>query len=197
VAQVTLYLDEETIKRMRREARASGVSQSRWLADLVRERTATQWPEAVRELAGAWDDFPETDELRRSVGRDGSASGLAHVRARHQQRLVLPEGKGESPALLAQPPRTSAFLRGALRLEYGALRSQAGTAPGSTSPAPMRSLGDSRRAAARIRQARARQADRPDGRAGCRDRLEQQAILVTHNTKELRRVKGLRLEDWY
>jgi hypothetical protein len=70
VAQVTLYLDEETIKRMRRDARASGVSQSRWLAELVRERTATHWPDAVRELAGAWDDFPEADELRRSAGRD-------------------------------------------------------------------------------------------------------------------------------
>jgi hypothetical protein len=70
VAQVTLYLDEETIKRMRREARASGLSQSRWLAELVRERTATRWPDAVRELAGAWDAFPETDELRRSAGRD-------------------------------------------------------------------------------------------------------------------------------
>ena len=70
MAQVTLYLDEETIKRMRREARASGLSQSRWLAELVRERTATRWPDAVRELAGAWDAFPETDELRRSAGRD-------------------------------------------------------------------------------------------------------------------------------
>ena len=67
---MTLYLDEETIKRMRREARASGVSQSRWLAELVQKRTATEWPDAVHELAGAWDDFPEADELRGSAGRD-------------------------------------------------------------------------------------------------------------------------------
>jgi hypothetical protein len=70
MAQVTLYLDEETIKRVRRAARASGLSQSRWLAELVREKTARQWPDAVRELAGAWGDFPEAAELRRSAGRD-------------------------------------------------------------------------------------------------------------------------------
>jgi hypothetical protein len=70
VAQVTLYLDEETIERVRRAARASGLSQSRWLAELVREKTARQWPDAVRELAGAWGDFPEAEELRRSEGRD-------------------------------------------------------------------------------------------------------------------------------
>jgi hypothetical protein len=70
VGQVTLYLDEETIKRVKRAARASGLSQSRWLAELVREKTARQWPDAVRELAGAWGDFPEAEELRRREGRD-------------------------------------------------------------------------------------------------------------------------------
>ncbi len=67
---VTLYLDEVTIKWVRRAARASGLSQSRWLAELVRERTAPQWRDAVRDLAGAWPDFPKAGRLRRSVARD-------------------------------------------------------------------------------------------------------------------------------
>jgi hypothetical protein len=70
VAQVTLYLDEETIKRVRRAAKVAGLSQSRWLAELVREKTAREWPDTVRELAGAWRDFPEVHELRRLMGRD-------------------------------------------------------------------------------------------------------------------------------
>lgn len=70
MAQVTLYLDEETKKRMRKAAKAAGVSQSRWLAELVRQETANEWPVEVRELAGAWPDFPEAEELRRASGRD-------------------------------------------------------------------------------------------------------------------------------
>ena len=70
MAQVTLYLDEETVERVRRAARASGLSQSRWLAQLVREKTSREWPAAVREMAGAWRDFPEAEELRRAAGRD-------------------------------------------------------------------------------------------------------------------------------
>ena len=70
MAQVTLYLDEETKNRMRKAAKAAGVSQSRWLAELVRLETANEWPAEVRELAGAWPDFPEAQELRRSSGRD-------------------------------------------------------------------------------------------------------------------------------
>jgi len=70
MAQVTLYLDEETIERVRRAARASGLSQSRWLAQLVREKTAREWPAAVREMAGSWADFPEVEEIRRKAGKD-------------------------------------------------------------------------------------------------------------------------------
>jgi hypothetical protein len=70
MAQVTLYLDAETKERMRRAAKSAGLSQSRWLAELVRKGAAREWPAEVRELAGAWPDFPEADEIRRESGHD-------------------------------------------------------------------------------------------------------------------------------
>jgi hypothetical protein len=70
VAQVTLYLDDETAQRAKAAAQAAGLSQSRWLAQLVRERTAGQWPSAVRETAGSWPDFPEAEDLRDDAGQD-------------------------------------------------------------------------------------------------------------------------------
>jgi hypothetical protein len=70
VAQVTLYLDEDTAARLKRAARQAGLSRSRWLAKLVRERTATEWPQAVRDLAGAWADLDSTRGLRRHTRRD-------------------------------------------------------------------------------------------------------------------------------
>jgi hypothetical protein len=70
MAQVTLYLDADTAARMKKAARAAGVSQSRWLADLVRRRTARVWPAPVLQLAGAWADAPSAEELRRRSGKD-------------------------------------------------------------------------------------------------------------------------------
>jgi hypothetical protein len=70
MAQVTLYLDTETETRMREAARAAGVSQSRWLADLIRERTANEWPQSVAALAGAWADMPTAEDLRQNPGED-------------------------------------------------------------------------------------------------------------------------------
>lgn len=68
--QVTLYLDEETDRKMRTAARAAGVSRSRWASDAIRKKLGDEWPEAFLALAGAWKDFPTANELRKHVGRD-------------------------------------------------------------------------------------------------------------------------------
>jgi hypothetical protein len=64
MAQITLYLDDETETKMRAAAKAAGLSQSRWVSELIREKTADEWPEAVARLAGAWADLPTVEELR-------------------------------------------------------------------------------------------------------------------------------------
>jgi hypothetical protein len=70
MVQVTLYLDTETEARMKAAAKTAGISQSRWVADLIRKRTATQWPESVARLAGAWADLPTAEEIRAGLGED-------------------------------------------------------------------------------------------------------------------------------
>ncbi len=70
MAQVTLYMDDETMARMRAAAEASGLSMSAWLVQLVRERTRTEWPPEVIDLAGAWRDLPTAEELRASQPPD-------------------------------------------------------------------------------------------------------------------------------
>jgi len=70
VAQVTIYLDQEAASLVKKAAKAAGVSQSRWLADLIRRRTSREWPESVRRLAGAWAELPTAEDLRRGGGSD-------------------------------------------------------------------------------------------------------------------------------
>lgn len=70
MAQVTLYVDDETAAKLKSAARQAGLSRSRWLAKLIQQRTATEWPPAVRELAGAWADLEASKRLRRGTGRD-------------------------------------------------------------------------------------------------------------------------------
>ena len=60
--QLILELDDETAERLRRAAEREGLTESQWLTRLLGQ--AERWPQAVRELAGAWPDLPDADVLR-------------------------------------------------------------------------------------------------------------------------------------
>lgn len=65
---ITIPIDAETKRRLEQQARAQGVPLEAWAAEALRRAAQAEWPEAVRQLVGAWgDDFPEPDVLRRSL----------------------------------------------------------------------------------------------------------------------------------
>jgi hypothetical protein len=70
MAQITIYLDDELIQQVKQSAAAAKVSQSQWIADLIRQHCHNDWPPAVREMAGTWQVFPQQDELRAEQGQD-------------------------------------------------------------------------------------------------------------------------------
>ncbi|MFL7838890.1 MAG: CopG family transcriptional regulator [Candidatus Promineifilaceae bacterium] len=70
MAQITIYLDEETAGMMRAFVKSKGISQSKWIVELIRERLQSEWPEHIIELAGAWEDFPTAEQIRHDMGQD-------------------------------------------------------------------------------------------------------------------------------
>ena len=64
MGQVTIYLEDEIEVKMRSAAKAMNLSQSKWIANIIKEKVADEWPKSVKDLAGAWKDFPSLDEIR-------------------------------------------------------------------------------------------------------------------------------------
>ncbi len=64
MAQVTIYVDRATEKRMRAAAAEAGLSLSKWISELIREKTRDEWPESVKAMAGAWPDLQTAEEVR-------------------------------------------------------------------------------------------------------------------------------------
>jgi len=64
--RITIYLDDGTETLARKAARRERISLSKWIAAALRAKAGTVWPQEVLELEGAWPDFPEVQELRRS-----------------------------------------------------------------------------------------------------------------------------------
>lgn len=76
MGQVTIYIDDETEKKMAAAARAMQMSKSKWVTNVIREKVSTEWPPAIIELAGAWKDFPTIDEIRSGQGDDATREAL-------------------------------------------------------------------------------------------------------------------------
>ncbi len=76
MGQVTIYLDSETEKKLLNIVKKSGVSKSKWIADLIKEKTARTWPDHIFDLAGAWKDFPTIEEIRAGMGKDAKRESL-------------------------------------------------------------------------------------------------------------------------
>jgi predicted transcriptional regulator len=70
MGQLTIYLDSETAARLDAAAKAVGLSRSRWVAEVIREKTATEWPESVYRALGSWPEAPTAEELRDGMAED-------------------------------------------------------------------------------------------------------------------------------
>lgn len=70
MAQITLYLEDTLMAKLRDSAARQQVSQSQFVANLIREAVDEHWPEDVLTLAGALPDFPQAAALRQAEGID-------------------------------------------------------------------------------------------------------------------------------
>jgi len=72
MGQVTIYLDNEIENKLKKAARDSKKSVSKWVAAVIEEKMSTEWSQNIVDLAGSWkDDFPSLSEIRATPGVDG------------------------------------------------------------------------------------------------------------------------------
>lgn len=72
MSQVTIYMDEDAIKRAKACAAAAQLSLSAWVSQLIKDQTpavdGNGYPlgyfEAMADDAAIWRDFPTAEELR-------------------------------------------------------------------------------------------------------------------------------------
>jgi hypothetical protein len=66
MAQVTIYLPDDLLECLRREAKKAGTSLSAYITALaIRKTGRSRWPVGFKDLYGSWlGAFPEIEELR-------------------------------------------------------------------------------------------------------------------------------------
>lgn len=70
MGQVTIYIDSETEQKLNLMIKKSGLSKSKWIAELIKEKASRKWPDEIAHMAGSWKDFPLAEDLRQNLGND-------------------------------------------------------------------------------------------------------------------------------
>ena len=76
MGQVTIYLEDDIEEKMSAAAKAEHISKSKWVASLIKAKVASEWPESIARLAGAWEDLPLAEEDREKLGQDAEREAL-------------------------------------------------------------------------------------------------------------------------
>lgn len=76
MSQITIYLDGETESKVRRRAKAQGLSVSKWIVHAIESQARDTWPESVIASLGTWDDVPDLQTIRSGYGKDGARERL-------------------------------------------------------------------------------------------------------------------------
>ncbi|MFN7925296.1 MAG: hypothetical protein U0Q16_34680 [Bryobacteraceae bacterium] len=76
MSQITIYLDGETEKKVRKRAKAQGISVSKWIARAIEAQERDEWPASVLEAFGTWDDVPDIETIRAGYGKNAPRESL-------------------------------------------------------------------------------------------------------------------------
>jgi hypothetical protein len=76
MGQITIYLDGDTEKTLRRRAKEKNLSASKYISVLIHEKNLSKWPEDLIHSVGTWGKFPLVAELRSGYSKDISRDTL-------------------------------------------------------------------------------------------------------------------------
>jgi hypothetical protein len=54
----------------------TGISKSKWISELIKQKITTTWPENIVKLAGAWTDLPTAEEIRKNMAENADRESI-------------------------------------------------------------------------------------------------------------------------
>ncbi len=70
MAQVTIYMDNNLEEKVKKLAKSTGTSISKFISNILEQKVRTSWDDSVRELSGSWRDDNAFDEEIKSYKTD-------------------------------------------------------------------------------------------------------------------------------
>lgn len=70
MSQITIYIDNDLEKKVKKMATQTGLSLSKFIANVLEKNMTDTWDANIKSLSGSWDDFPDINDIRQSDSQD-------------------------------------------------------------------------------------------------------------------------------
>lgn len=70
MAQVTIYIDNNLEANIKELAKNTGESLSKFISKILEQNIKSNWSDDIKNLAGSWDDFPTSKEIKNHTAKD-------------------------------------------------------------------------------------------------------------------------------
>lgn len=64
MAQVTIYMNDNIESKVKKLAKETNVSISKYISTILEQKTAESWGRDIKSLSGAWEDFDSIEKIR-------------------------------------------------------------------------------------------------------------------------------------
>lgn len=72
MAQLAIYVDDETAREVKKAARKAGMSRSEWVSNLVQKELRGQISEEFFRILGTWEDDRAAEEILKEIRADSA-----------------------------------------------------------------------------------------------------------------------------
>jgi len=70
MAQVTIYIDNNLEENIKRLAKNTGESISKFISKILEQNISSNWDNEIKDLAGSWSDFPTIEDIKNTQAKD-------------------------------------------------------------------------------------------------------------------------------
>ena len=75
MAQLAIYLDVETAKKLDEAASRDGISRSAWVRKAIENQLEIRFPESYFDVLGTWEDDRDAEQIMRDIREHGADAG--------------------------------------------------------------------------------------------------------------------------
>lgn len=80
MAQLAIYVDDQTVRAIKKHSKQAGLSRSEWVSSLIHKEVSQEIPEKFFQILGTWEDDRSPQKILKDIRKHSSQKKRTSLR---------------------------------------------------------------------------------------------------------------------